>query len=101
MSRRYSDPVIRRIGIRDLRQQASTYIRRAGAGERIIVTVSGDPVAILSPVDSLDPEVPVFTDLIANGAVIAPRRAGQFSLGNPINVHSGARIDQLLRQVRG
>lgn len=91
----------RRIGIRDLRQQASTYIRRAGAGERIIVTVSGEPVAILSPVETLASGSPVIADLIAGGAVIAPRRTGAFSLGNPIIVHSGARIDQLLRQVRG
>ncbi len=91
----------RRIGIRDLRQQASTYIRRAGAGERIIVTVSGEPAAILSPVEALASGPPVIADLIATGAVIAPRRTGTFRIGDPITVHSGTRIDQLLRQVRG
>ena len=91
----------RHIGIRDLRQQASTYIRRAGAGERIIVTVSGEPAAILSPVEAHASGPPVIADLIAGGAVIAPRRTGVFRVGDPITVHSGARIDQLLRQVRG
>ncbi len=91
----------RRIGIRDLRQQASTYIRRAGAGERMLVTVSGEPVAVLSSLESLSSATPTMADLIARGAVIAPRRVGAFTLGNPIIVHSGARIDQLLRQVRG
>lgn len=91
----------RRIGIRDLREQASTYIRRAGAGERMLVTVSGEPVAVLSSLETLSTPTPTMADLIARGAVIAPRRTGTFTLGNPIIVHSGARIDQLLRQVRG
>jgi prevent-host-death family protein len=91
----------RRIGIRDLRQQASTCIRRAGAGERIIVTVSGEPAAILGPVEAPPSGSPLIADLIASGALIAPRRTGAFRLGDPIIVHSGARIDQLLRQVRG
>ncbi|MEO5975444.1 MAG: type II toxin-antitoxin system prevent-host-death family antitoxin [Ilumatobacteraceae bacterium] len=91
----------RRIGIRDLRQHASTYIRRAGAGERILVTVSGQPTAILCPVDAPVSGQPAMTDLIASGAVLAARRTGAFKFGDPIVVHSGARIDQLLRQVRG
>lgn len=93
--------MIRRIGIRDLRQQASTYIRRAGAGEHIVVTISGQPAAVLGPVDSPQLGLLRISDLFANGAVIAPRRTGEFRLGDPIIVHSGARIDQLLRQVRG
>lgn len=93
--------MVRRIGIRDLRGQASTYIRRAGAGERIIVTVSGEPVATLTSLETPATAMPTMADLIAHGAVIAPRRAGAFTLGNPVIVHSGARIDQLLRQVRG
>lgn len=91
----------RRIGIREFREQASTYIRRAGAGERIVVTVSGQPVALLSPLDASATATLTIADLIARGAVIAPRRTGDFTLGDPVIVHSGARIDQLLRQVRG
>ncbi|MHB1128834.1 MAG: hypothetical protein ACYC06_02150 [Ilumatobacteraceae bacterium] len=69
--------------------------------ELVIVTVSGEPVALLSPLETLTTATPSMADLIAHGAVIAPRRAGAFTLGNPVIVHSGARIDQLLRQVRG
>lgn len=93
--------MVRRIGIRDLREQASMYIRRAGAGEHIVVTISGQPTAVLSPVDAPQPGISGIADLIASGAVIAPRRTGVFRFGDPIIVHSGARIDQLLRQVRG
>lgn len=93
--------MVRRIGIRDLREEASTYIRRAGAGEQIVVTISGQPTAVLCPVDGPQSGSPVIADLFASGAVIAPRRTGEFRLCDPIVVHSGARIDQLLRQVRG
>ncbi len=90
-----------KIGIRELREQASTYIRRAGAGQRILVTVSGAPVALLGPItgDTMPPLT--IADLVARGAVMAPRRNGEFKPGDAISVHSGARIDQLLRQVRG
>jgi len=91
----------RHIGIRDLRQQASTFMRRAGAGERMVITVSGEPIALLGPLETHTMEMPTMADLVARGAVIAPRRAGAFTLSNPVIVHSGARIDQLLRQVRG
>lgn len=38
-----------RIGVRELRQNASEWIRRAHAGERIEVTRRGQVVAILGP----------------------------------------------------
>ena len=91
----------RRIGIRELREQASTYIRRAGAGQRLLVTVSGAPVALLGPITSDPRSTLTIADLVAHGAVIAPRRNGKFKPGEAVAVHSGARIDQLLRQVRG
>jgi prevent-host-death family protein len=37
-------------GLRELRQQASDLVRRAEAGETIVVTVNGRPVAQLGPV---------------------------------------------------
>ncbi|MGH9155588.1 MAG: type II toxin-antitoxin system Phd/YefM family antitoxin [Acidimicrobiales bacterium] len=38
-----------RIGIRELRQNASEWIRRAHAGERIAVTRRGEVMAVLGP----------------------------------------------------
>lgn len=38
-----------RIGVRELRQNASEWIRRAQAGERIEVTRRGEVVAVLGP----------------------------------------------------
>jgi prevent-host-death family protein len=39
-----------RVGVRELRQNLSRYLRRVAAGERLEVTERGKPVAILSPI---------------------------------------------------
>ncbi len=39
-----------RVGVRELRQNASALLRRVAAGESIVVTDRGRPVARLSPV---------------------------------------------------
>jgi prevent-host-death family protein len=37
------------VGIRELKAQLSSYVRRAGAGESIVITERGRPIARLSP----------------------------------------------------
>ena len=44
-----------RIGIRELRQRASEYLRRVEAGETIEVTDRGRPIALLTPIPSVPP----------------------------------------------
>jgi prevent-host-death family protein len=45
----YIEPVSGNVGIRELRQDLSRYLRRVIAGERLVVTERGRPVAVLSP----------------------------------------------------
>lgn len=52
-----------RIGIRELRQRASDYLRRVEAGETIEVTDRGRPIALLTPI----PEAPPLVRLRAAG----------------------------------
>jgi prevent-host-death family protein len=54
-----------RIGIRELRQKASEYLRRVEGGETIEVTDRGRPVALLTPI----PEAPPLERLRAAGDV--------------------------------
>jgi prevent-host-death family protein len=63
-----------RIGIRELRDNLTSTIRRVRAGEAFEVTHDGEPVAILSPVkrSRLD-------ELIAAGQVTPARRPLNFS----------------------
>ncbi len=55
-----------RVGVRELRQNLSRYLRRVRAGERLVVTERGRPLAVLAPwVDETD----VLDRLIASGSV--------------------------------
>lgn len=41
----------KQVGVRELRQNLSKYLRRVTSGERLEVTERGNPVAVLGPVD--------------------------------------------------
>jgi prevent-host-death family protein len=61
-----------RVGIRELRNNVAAVVRRAAAGERIVVTVDGVATAQLGP---LEPDGSVsLEDLIATGLVLPPGR---------------------------
>ena len=45
----YIEDVSDKVGIRELRQDLSRYIRRVRAGEKLVVTERGRSVAVLSP----------------------------------------------------
>jgi len=53
-----------RVGIRELRQDLSRYLRRVRAGERLVVTEHGRPLAVLAPWADEDD---VLDGLIASG----------------------------------
>jgi prevent-host-death family protein len=78
------------IGIRELRADLAALVRRAGAGQEVVVSVGGRPVARLGPVgETLDP------------SVLPPRRSDPPRLGPPIAVWSGVRLDRALKELRG
>lgn len=58
------------MGVRELRQNLSKYLRRVERGERLEVTEHGRPVAVLAPLG--EPEGPL-ARLMAAGRVTPPR----------------------------
>lgn len=44
-----------KVGVRELKQNLSSYLRRVAEGETLQVTDRGVPVAVLSPVAASDP----------------------------------------------
>jgi len=94
----YTDPMAS-IGIRELRQTLATYMRRAQAGERIVITAGGEPVAQLGPLAGSDYGV-TLSDLVARGAVVPPRRRGDFVPAEPLTVYASVRLDRALHEVR-
>lgn len=93
-------PVLERVGIRELRNSVAAVVRRAAAGERLVVTVDGQPVAQLGP---LEPDRAGLTvwDLAAAGLVEPPRRPDRPEAPPPLPVPADVRVDRLLEQVRG
>lgn len=89
-----------RLGIRELRTQLTSLVRRAGAGERVVVTIGGRPVAQLGPVEPSDARV-TLDDLIARGLVEPARRGDRPRPDTGIDSWTGGRLDKALREVRG
>jgi prevent-host-death family protein len=85
------------IGIRELRADLAGAVRRAGAGETVVVTVGGKPVARLGPLEPAGE--PTLDDLIAVGAVVAPR-AARPPAPDVVDVPVDARSERALRDVR-
>ena len=59
----------RRVGVRELRQNLSVYLRRVRSGETLEVTERGDSVALLTPAPG---NSPVLRRLVSTGRVSAP-----------------------------
>jgi prevent-host-death family protein len=89
-----------KVPIRQLRADVAAAVRRAGAGERIVVTVAGRPVAQLGPLDDVTGHTSL-DDLVARGLLLAPRRTGDYHPGEVVPTWRGARLDRLLREIRG
>jgi antitoxin (DNA-binding transcriptional repressor) of toxin-antitoxin stability system len=89
-----------RIGVRELRNATASAVRRAGGGERIVITVDGRPMAQLGPIEAGDGVV-TLDDLAARGLVTLPRRADRGPSAVSVPVWAGFRLDRLLVDVRG
>jgi prevent-host-death family protein len=86
------------LSIRSLRANLAAGVRRAGTGDRIVVTVGGRPTAQLGPLDDYAPDL---ERLVAGGAVVPPRRSSPWRPPAPVAVWAGVRIDRALAELRG
>lgn len=89
------------LGIRELRNATADAVRRAGSGERIVVTVDGRPVAQLGPLDPGSADGLTLDDLIARGLVVAPRRDDRPRPTLTVDLWAGSRIDRAAADLRG
>lgn len=84
------------VGVAQLRQNLSLYLRRVAEGERLVVTDRNRPVAELGPAPSTGPDL---DRLIAEGRVSPPRRSG---LPEPLEPAGDPRaLSRALEEVRG
>ena len=89
-----------RVGIRELRNQVAAVVRRARAGERIVVTVDGTPAAILGPLEP-EPGEPTIDDLVAAGLAEPPRRRDRPPVPDAAALPVDARTTRALDELRG
>lgn len=90
-----------RIGVRELRQHASAYLRRVRTGERFTITDRGVPVASLGPV--LSKPTSILERLVADGAATPPppRRPDEPRFPPPIPSKPGERpLTEILLEMR-
>ena len=87
-----------RVGVRELRNQVAAVLRRARAGERVIITADGRPVAQLGPLDATGGVT--LDDLLATGQVNPPQRdrpPDPDPRPRPVDL----RLDEVLDELRG
>jgi prevent-host-death family protein len=86
------------IGVRELRAGLAGFVRRAAAGESIVITLSGRPVAALGPIGGHRDLG--LAELVAHGAVVAPRVRADTDAVERERLPVDARSDVELRKVR-
>ncbi len=87
------------IGVRELRSQVATMVRRAADGERLIITVDGRPMAQLGPLTPTG--APQLADLAAAGLIEPPRSAPPAVAPQPEDLPVDVRLDRVIEDLRG
>jgi prevent-host-death family protein len=90
---------VERLGVRELRNQVAGALRRAEAGERIVITVDGRPVAQLGPLDPVGSR-PSLADLAARGLLSLPHRNDRPPAAATARTWTGTRLDRSFDQIR-
>jgi prevent-host-death family protein len=87
-----------RVGVRELRQNLSVYLRRIEAGETLEVTEHGRPVARLTP---LPPQrMSALDRLVAEGRALPGRGGNLADLGTPPDIGPGPTLSDVLSAMR-
>ena len=71
-------------GVRELRQRASELLRRVAAGETIEITDRNRPVALLTPIDGIDP-----LERLRRAGEVLPSSRSLDDLGPPLRPRPG------------
>lgn len=87
---------MRSIGVRELRQNASRYLREVKRGQTVEVTEYGEPIARLVPI----PHESTYERMVAEGR-IRPARGDLLKLGSPLKPKPGVPLpSEVLEKLR-
>ena len=88
-----------RVTIRQLRNDVSRIVARVRAGEHLIVTSNGEPVAEIGPIP-LRPGARTLEELYASGALIPPRARSKPLPATPIRFGRDRSSAEILEELR-
>ncbi len=87
-----------RVGVRELRQNLSVYLRRIERGETLEVTDHGRPVARLTPLPP--PHLGMLDRLVSEGRAIPAAGGNLADLGRPRDIGPGPTLSDVLAAMR-
>ena len=90
-----------RVGVRDLRANVASLVRRASSGERVVITSDGVPVAVLGPLTPDGASGVTMDDLVAAGLVVPPGRGDRPPAPEPARLPIDTRSSRVLDELRG
>jgi len=82
-----------RIGTRELRADLAAHVRRASAGQRVVITSAGRAVATLGPVDTSVGAAPTLDALVAAGVPASRINSVEEALVDPQTEARGAVVE--------
>jgi prevent-host-death family protein len=86
-----------RVGVRELRQNLSVYLRRVRRGEALEVTERGRPVAVLQPLAAPDD---AFARLEAKGIPVRRGTGNLADVPQPVKVDLPRPLSEVLEETR-
>lgn len=86
-----------RVGVRELRQNLSVYLRRVRDGEGLVVTERGQPVALLQPIADRDDRL---ARLQARGIPLRRGAGNLADLPPPVHVELDRPLVDVLEELR-
>ena len=89
--------VMERVGVRELRQNLSVYLRRVRRGETLEVTERGEPVALLQPIVAADDR---FARLEARGISLRRGAGNLADLSPPARIKLDRPLSEVLDKLR-
>lgn len=89
--------VMERVGVRELRQNLSVYLRRVRRGEALEVTERGRPVAVLQPIAASDD---AFARLEARGIRLRRGLGNLADLPPPVKIDLSRPLGAVLEETR-
>ncbi len=89
-------PVPARVGVRELRQNLSVYLRRVKRGERLEVTEHGHSVALLTPL----PRTSSTWGRLVEEGMLTPATGDLHAIGPPSGPGVGHEVSDALLQAR-